>query len=190
MKLIVGLGTPGRKYENTRHNIGFEVIHELARRFHADPARDRFSGRQSEANFQGERVLLLCPETYMNLSGRSVGEAMSFYKLPLEDLLVVCDDFNLPLGRIRLRPKGSAGGQKGLNDIIKRMGSSEIPRLRLGIGPPPEKWDVADFVLSRFTKSEAETVQDSIRRAADAAEVWQKLGIQESMNQYNSSVGP
>jgi len=125
----------------------------------------------------------------MNLSGTCVQEAQAFYKTPLEDLLVICDDMNLPLGRLRLRAKGSSGGQKGLEDIIRRLGSEEFPRLRIGIGQAPEGWDWADFVLSKFSKEEASEIEPAVGRAADAALDWAREGIEISMSRYNSGTG-
>ena len=132
-------------------------------------------------------VLLLCPHTYMNNSGQSVLAARDFYKLPDEDLLIVCDDFNLPLAKLRFRAKGSSGGQKGLQDIIRRLGTEAFARLRIGIGPPAEGWNVADFVLSKFTDDENSVIAEAISRAADASAVWVREGIGYCMNQYNAS---
>jgi PTH1 family peptidyl-tRNA hydrolase len=186
VKLIVGLGNPGRKYEGTRHNVGFVVLNELARRHSAARPKSNFQGEITEAQIAGERTLMLWPQTFMNLSGASALAARDFYKLAEDELLVVCDDFNLPLGKLRLRPSGSAGGQKGLSDIVTRLGSEAVPRLRIGVGPLPENWDPADFVLSRFTKEETPEMEAAIVRAADAVEDWIKLGIDESMNKYNA----
>jgi PTH1 family peptidyl-tRNA hydrolase len=185
MKLIVGLGTPGKKYEKTRHNVGFEVLDIVAQRNGAEAAKEKFDGRLAEATIAGERTLLLWPHTLMNRSGRSVAGAAGFYQLPLSDVLVVCDDFNLPLGKLRFRGGGSAGGQKGLNDIIDRLGAEELARLRVGIGPLPEAWDSADFVLSRFGAAERETIDDAMLRAADGVECWVKDGIAVAMNRFN-----
>lgn len=185
MKLVVGLGNPGKKYEQTRHNIGFEALAEFARRRLADPPRAKFAGALSEANMLGEKILLLMPHTLMNRSGRSVGEAVDFYKIEAADVLTVCDDFHLPLGELRLRPRGSDGGQKGLADIHRRLGTTDVPRLRIGIGPTPEGWDAADFVLGRFTKEERPRVDEQVGRAAEAIEAWITEGIQAAMNRYN-----
>ena len=185
MKLIVGLGTLGRKYDQTRHNVGFEVLDRLAGRFGDGAAKDKFDGRLMESRIGDERVLLLWPHTFMNRSGQSVGPAVDFYKLELADLLVVCDDFNLPLGKLRFRREGSAGGQNGLADIIRRLGTEEFSRLRVGIGPVPDSWDAADFVLGKFAASEKETVNEVIRRADDGAECWVTEGIAASMNRFN-----
>jgi len=187
MKLVVGLGNPGRKYEETRHNVGFRVVAELARRMNAPQAREKFDAKYSEVQMAGERVLLLCPQTFMNRSGASVLATRDFYKLENEDILIVCDDLSLPLGRLRFRPKGSAGGQKGLNDVIQRLGGQDVPRLRIGIDPPPENWDVADFVLSKFRQDELKTIDVAIQVAADAVETWSRAGVDVCMNQYNGS---
>jgi PTH1 family peptidyl-tRNA hydrolase len=161
------------------------VIGELAGRYAPVSSRSRFKGEFAELALRGTKALLLCPQTYMNRSGASVLAARDFYKLELGDILVICDDFNLPLAKLRVRAKGSAGGQKGLEDIIRCLGD-EFPRLRLGIGPPPGNWDVSDFVLSKFTKSEAPEMALAIVRAADAAETWVADGIEVCMNQYNA----
>ena len=186
MKLIVGLGNIGRKYENTRHNVGFNVLDLVSQRNGGGSSREKFDGRTQEVTIGSEKVLLLWPHTLMNLSGRSVGAAVAFYQLPLGDLLVICDDFNLPLGKLRIRKQGSAGGQNGLNDIINRLGTQEFGRLRIGIGPVPEAWDAADFVLSRFGPSDRAIIEGAIDRAAEAVECWVVEGIEESMNRFNS----
>ncbi len=191
MKLIVGLGNPGRKYEATRHNVGFMAAQNLARRFGSGMARAKFHGETADASIAGQRVLLLCPHTYMNRSGLSVVEARDFFKLDNADVLIICDDFNLPLGRLRCRAKGSSGGQKGLQDIVRCLGSEQVPRLRIGIGSPPDGWDVADYVLSKFRSDEDECIQQAVIRAADAAVDWVREGIQVCMNRYNAdSISP
>ncbi len=186
MKLIVGLGNPGRKYVGTRHNIGFDVLAELARKYGQTTPRAKFQGEVVEAAIGGEKVLLLTPLTYMNLSGASVQPARDFYKLSNDEILVVCDDLNLPLGKLRVRRKGSAGGQKGLDDILRRLGSDEVARLRIGIGAPDEHRTAADFVLSRFSSEETEVVKQTIARAVEAAIVWVAEGAETCMNQFNA----
>jgi PTH1 family peptidyl-tRNA hydrolase len=186
MKLVVGLGNPGRKYEATRHNVGFAVLGVLARRHSAAATRFAFHAETADVQIGSERVLLLCPQTYMNRSGKSVVAARDFYKLENQDLLVVCDDFNLPLGRLRARARGSAGGQRGLEDIIRALGSEEFCRLRVGIGQPPSGRDPADYVLSRFREEEREEIELAVQRAADAVEVWVTRGIDECMNRFNA----
>jgi PTH1 family peptidyl-tRNA hydrolase len=185
MKLVVGLGNPGRKYEKTRHNIGFELINELARRHGSGLPKGKFQGEVIDASIGGEKVLLLKPHTYMNLSGNSIQPAMDFFKLELEDLLVVCDDFNLTLASLRFRAKGSAGGQKGLADTIRRLGSQEFTRLRVGIGPLPEHYDVSDFVLSKYSPEDRADIEQTILRAADAVADWIGKGVDFCMNRYN-----
>jgi len=185
MKLIVGLGNPGRRYEKTRHNVGFEVLNAVAERNAAECAKEKFSGRVASATIAGQPVLLVWPQTLMNRSGQSVAAAVGFYQLPLGDLLVVGDDFNLPLGKLRFRGSGSAGGQKGLDDIIRRLGSEEFARLRVGIGPVPDAWDPADFVLGRFTPTERAVMDDQIVQAAEGVECWVAEGIDVGMNKFN-----
>lgn len=192
MKLVVGLGNPGRKYEGTRHNVGFETVVEIARRHSQSKGKAQFDAEVADADLSGAedptvRALLLLPDTYMNRSGSSVLKARDFYKLSEEEILVVCDDFNLPLGKLRVRAKGSAGGQKGLDDIIRKLGTNQFARVRIGIGPVPRRWDAADFVLGKFTKTEREEMKFAIPRAADAAVHWARNGIESCMNRYNAS---
>ena len=185
MKLVVGLGNPGRRYEGTRHNVGFAVLAELARKFASSRPKAKFHAEVVEADLDGNRALLLSPLTYMNNSGLSVQAAKSFYKIPEGDLLVVCDDLNLPVAKLRFRAKGSAGGQKGLDDITRRLATENFSRLRIGIGSPPENWDWADYVLSKFSKREIPDVEEAVGRAADAVAVWVREGAESCMNQYN-----
>jgi PTH1 family peptidyl-tRNA hydrolase len=187
MKLIVGLGNPGRKYQGSRHNIGFEVVIELAARHQAGKFRRKFKGEISEIRLDETQALLLLPTTYMNLSGSSVLAARDFYQIPTEDLLVVCDDFQLSLAQLRFRSRGSAGGQKGLADILRRLGTQEIPRLRFGVGAPPPQWDVADYVLSKFRDEELDGVVAAVKRAAVGVEEWVQSGIEYCMNHYNAA---
>ena len=185
MKLVVGLGNPGRRYEGTRHNIGFIVVGQLAKKHFAGGPKARFQGETAEADLDGEKALLLTPTTYMNLSGASVLAARDFYKIPEQDLLVVCDDLNLPLAKLRVRAAGSAGGQKGLEDIICRLGTDAFTRLRIGIGAPPQGWSWSDFVLSKFTKEEIPAMEQAVARAIEAIVVWAREGVQACMNRYN-----
>jgi PTH1 family peptidyl-tRNA hydrolase len=187
MRLIVGLGNPGRKYQGTRHNIGFEVVFELAARYPAGSFRRKFKGKIKEIRLGESPALLLLPTTYMNLSGSSVLAARDFYRIPTEHLLVVCDDVNLSLAQLRFRARGSAGGQKGLADILCRLGTQDVPRLRFGVGAPPPQWDVADYVLSHFRKEEVDHVQAAIQRAAEGVEDWIRRGTEYCMNHYNTS---
>ena len=185
MKLVVGLGNPGRRYRDTRHNVGFAVLGELARRPGGGAVKSKFSGEFAEIAIAAEKVVLLSPLTLMNRSGISVQAAKAVYRIEDADLLVVCDDLNLPLGKLRLRCGGSAGGQKGLRDIALRTGSEDFPRLRIGIGAPPENWNWADYVLSKFGKEEKPEIENALARAADAVAVWVNEGIEAAMNQFN-----
>ena len=185
MKIVAGLGNPGPRYLGTRHNAGFEVLDELARRWRCEFGFDRhFEAAICEAQRGPERVWLLKPQTFMNLSGRSVAAALRFYKLAPADLLVVCDDLDLPVGKIRLRTNGSSGGQKGLADVIRSAGTDEIPRLRLGIGKVDPS-AMVDYVLSRFDPQERVEMDAAVKRAADAVECWIGRGIDAAMNEFN-----
>lgn len=186
MKLIVGLGNPGRKYNGTRHNVGFDVLACLAQRYDVGRPKAKFNGEVAETVIKNQKTILLSPLTYMNLSGQSVRAAVDFYKLPLTDLLVICDDINLDVARLRFRPSGSAGGQNGLKDIIQRLGSQSFARLRVGVGRPPPHWEAADFVLGKFSSDELPDIESGITRAASAAETWVEQGIQPAMNQFNA----
>lgn len=185
MKMMVGLGNPGQKYVGTRHNIGFDVIGEVAKRHVAPLPRAKFESEYTEIQIGQEKVILLCPLTYMNLSGNGVSQAAGFFKIKPSDIIVVCDDFNLNLERIRFRPAGSAGGQNGLDDIIKKLGTQGFPRLRVGIGPVPEKWNPADFVLGKFSSEEINQLKPVVDRCVRGLEEWVKSGIQHCMTQYN-----
>jgi PTH1 family peptidyl-tRNA hydrolase len=185
VKLLAGLGNPGRSYEGTRHNVGFEVLDILSRRAGGPVRRGRFQGDTAQVTIRGGPVLLLWPLTWMNLSGASVLAARDFYKIESSDILVICDDFQLPTTTIRLRPSGSAGGQNGLADILARLGSTQVPRLRVGVGPLEAGWKSADFVLGRFPKSERATIDALLEKAADAVEEWVAVGIESAMNRYN-----
>ena len=185
MKLVVGLGNPGRKYEGTRHNVGFAVLAELAKKFAAGRPKEKFHGELVEAELGGEKLLMLRPLCYMNNSGTSVLAARDYFSLANEDLLVVCDDLNLPLARLRFRPGGSAGGHKGLLDIIAKLGTEDVPRLRIGIDSPPEHWDATDFVLGRFTEAEKPEIAQAVGSAADAVADWARQGIPFCRKRYN-----
>ena len=189
MKLIAGLGNPGEKYRRTRHNIGYLVLSELAVRYAAgNRPKAKFHGDLLDIrDKQGNQVILLCPTTYMNESGTSVYEALRFYKIQFEDLLVVSDDLNLPFGQLRLRSEGSGGGQKGLADIIRKLGTEKFSRLRVGIGSPPGRIDAADYVLMNFTEKEQTELPFILKEAADAVECFLAFGITEAMNRFNKS---
>ena len=194
MKIVVGLGNPGDKYDGTRHNVGFDVLAELSRRGGAGKPKLRFEAMVAEILCGAEKVLLVAPQTFMNLSGRSVQQCIRFFQAALSDALVVCDDLNLKAGQLRLRPSGSAGGQKGLQSILTCLGSEAVARLRIGVGRPPAGMDAADYVLSRFRKDELEPLDRAIERAASAVEVWVRDGVATAMNEFNGEadggVGP
>jgi peptidyl-tRNA hydrolase, PTH1 family len=183
-KLVVGLGNPGSKYEGTRHNIGFEVIDRLAQGGSGAPFSRKFDGQLAETEIDFHKILLLKPQTFMNLSGRSVRQAAQFYKLDLADLLVVCDDLSLPLGKLRLRAGGADGGQKGLRDIAAQLGSEQFPRLRIGLGERGTV-DASDFVLTRFRSVERPIIDDALISASQAVAVWGTQGIAAAMNRFN-----
>ncbi len=186
MKLVVGLGNPGSKYEGTRHNIGFELVDRLASGGSGAKFARKFEGQVAEVEIDYRRTLLLKPETFMNLSGRSVIAAVRFYKIDRADLLVICDDLNLPLGKLRLRGGGSDGGQKGLRDITAQLGSDDYARLRVGIGEKGEA-DATDHVLGRFRTSERAVVEDALITCSQAVAVWVGQGLEPAMNRFNGS---
>ncbi|QDV11618.1 Peptidyl-tRNA hydrolase [Rosistilla oblonga] len=187
MKLIVGLGNPGIRYAHTRHNIGFMAAAKFAQQIGASETRNRFDGEVAEGQVAGTKAIVLCPSTYMNASGGSVRKAVGFYKIDPADVLVICDDFNLALGRLRVRAKGSSGGQKGLADIIRLLGTEEVPRLRIGISPPPAGWNIPDYVLSKFRSDEEVDVERVTDRAAQAAHDFVRHDVAFCMNAYNGT---
>jgi PTH1 family peptidyl-tRNA hydrolase len=189
MKIIIGLGNPESRFERTRHNVGFEVVERLGRRWAPGQTwRYDFHSLLLELRHAQEPILLVKPQTYMNRSGLAVAELVQYYQLPLHHLLVICDDLNLPLGQLRLRAQGTHGGHKGLLDIQQRLGTTQYPRLRIGIGSPPAGWDAADFVLGRFRPEERAVIEPALERAADAVVVWLEQGIEAAMNRYNVRV--
>ena len=185
MKLVVGLGNPGTRYQGTRHNIGYMVLSEVASRFPKEKPKARFHGDFLNVHLGSNQLLLLCPTTYMNRSGLSVAEAVKFYKIEPTDLLVACDDLNLPFGKLRIRADGSDGGQKGLANVIRMVGTEAVPRLRVGIGSPPGQMDAADYVLMNFTEKERPELLVVLKQAADAVLHWAVNGIQQAMNKFN-----
>jgi PTH1 family peptidyl-tRNA hydrolase len=189
MKIIVGLGNPGTKYTGTRHNIGFEVIDYLAAGPGCSPFREKFEAFVAEMKEGEETILLVKPLTFMNLSGRAVRAILDFYKLPVEQVLIVCDDFNLPLGKLRVRTKGSHGGQNGLRNIQEQLGTDAYARLRIGVGQPTPG-DAVDFVLSKFKPGERAATEEAIANAAQAALVWVRQGVEACMNRFNGSEDP
>jgi PTH1 family peptidyl-tRNA hydrolase len=185
-KVIVGLGNPGSRYAQTRHNVGFAVVELLAAGLRVDRFQDRFQAEVADVREHEQRVLLVKPETFMNLSGRCVRQVVDFYQVPLENLLVICDDVNLPLGKLRFRARGSHGGHNGLRDIQSHLGTAEYPRLRIGVGTPAGGGEeLIDHVLSRFKPGERAVIEEALQLAAEAVFVWLREGIQTCMNTYN-----
>ncbi len=186
MKLIAGLGNPGRQYADSRHNVGFLVVDELVRRWRSDPPRfeARVQGELGRVERGGQTVLLLKPMTYMNLSGQSVSAAWRYYKLAQPDVLVIYDDLDLPVGQLRVRAGGSAGGHKGLADVLRHFGSEQVARVRIGIGKV-DRTATVEHVLGRFAPGERDTIQAALGQAADAAECWLDEGIDAAMNRFN-----
>lgn len=187
--MVVGLGNPGSQYVGTRHNVGFDVIDAVSAARGGGSARKKFNGEVCEIVVGAERVMLLKPLTFMNLSGGSVLAARDFHKLAAEDVLVICDDMNLPLGRLRVRANGSAGGQKGLADIIQRLGTDAVPRLRLGVGQPAAGRDAVGHVLGKFAPDEKPAVEAAVAKATAATIEWIERGIVNCMNKYNVDEG-
>jgi len=184
LKVVVGLGNPGNKYHGTRHNVGFAVVDALAESPRAGRFQSRFDAEVAEVIEDAIKVLLVKPQTFMNLSGRCVRQIVDFYQLPLEDLLIVCDDINLPLGKLRARARGTHGGHNGLRDIQNHLGSTEYARLRLGVDAPNED-ETIGHVLGRFRPSEKAVIEDAQAVAVQAVDVWLNKGIDACMNQYN-----
>ena len=188
MYIIAGLGNPGKKYEGTRHNIGWQVMDELADKHRIRIMESRFKGLVGKGVIGGEKVLLLKPLTYMNLSGESIGEAVRFYKIDeTSRLIVVSDDISLDVGQLRMRKKGSAGGHNGLKNIISHLGSEEFMRIRIGVGDKPAGSDLVDYVLGSFSKEEKKILDETKRNAVLAIEMIISDGIDKEMNLYNTT---
>ena len=183
--IITGLGNPGREYRETRHNIGFMLVDHLAQQLGVSFSRLESKTLVTKGEYQGRRLVLAKPQTYMNLSGSAVGSLVRFYKVPLQNLLVAYDDVDLPLGTIRLRAGGGSAGQKGMGSIIERLGTQDFPRLRLGIGRPPGRMEAAAYVLQPFRKDEVELLPELLERAVAAVLVFVTSGLETAMNQYN-----
>ncbi|MDU5722675.1 MAG: aminoacyl-tRNA hydrolase [Clostridium butyricum] len=183
MFLIVGLGNPGSQYEDTRHNIGFKVVDNIAKEYNIEINRQKFKGMCGEGFINGEKVILLKPTTYMNLSGESVREVVDFYKLSNDDVLVIYDDISLDVGRLRIREKGSAGGHNGIKSIIAHLGTDIFPRIKVGVGQP--NVDLVNYVLGKFTKEEMEVLNESIDASTKAAKEIISNDVKTAMNIYN-----
>ncbi len=185
MYIIAGLGNPDGRYENTRHNVGFEVIDILADRIGICADEKKHRALCGRGVLEGQKVILLKPQTYMNLSGESVRAAADFYKAEPENIIVVYDDISLEPGQLRIRGKGSAGGHNGIKNIIAHLGTQEFPRVKVGIGEKPKGMDLADYVLSHFSQGERETMREAYKEAAEAVAVMVGQGIDEAMNRFN-----
>ena len=183
--LIAGLGNIGAEYANTRHNAGFIALDRIAAQLHVEPRTARFHALCAEAVVKGQKILLLKPQTYMNASGEAVQAAASFYKLPPEKILVFSDDVNLDIGRTRIRTSGSDGGQKGLRSIISCLGTDAFPRMRIGVGHKPDGWEMADWVLSKFSPAEREAVDQAAGKCANALPLILRGEMQAAMGAYN-----
>jgi len=186
MKLVVGLGNPGKKYDGTRHNVGFAVVDGLASGPKVGAFASRFDADIAEWREGTDKILLMKPQTFMNLSGRAVRQAVDFYQLESIDLLVICDDMALPLGRLRFRARGTHGGHNGLRDIQQHFGTTEYSRLRIGVDVPEGERDAIDHVLGKFRPTEKPVIADAISLAMQAVAMWVDQGIQKCMNQYNA----
>ena len=187
MKMIIGLGNPGKQYENTRHNVGFHVIDELADRMNAPAGQMKFNGAYTVIHRPEGKVMLVKPLTYMNLSGECVGPLMDYFDVDLEDIVVLYDDLDLAPGKLRLRQKGSAGGHNGMKSLIAHLGSDTFNRIRIGVGRPINGMKVSDYVLSNFTKDEQPLLEDMVKKSASACIDWLDRPFLDVMNNYNGS---
>ncbi len=183
--VIAGLGNPGSRYDNTRHNVGFDAIDLLSDRYGIKVSKLKHKALIGDGTIKNERVLLVKPQTFMNLSGESIRDIAEWYKIPPERLVIIYDDVDLPLGKIRVRPGGSSGTHNGMRSVIYQLQNDEFPRVRIGIDKAPEGWELADFVLSKFSASERRIINDSISNAADAAAAIVTSGVSTAMNLYN-----
>lgn len=185
MKLFIGLGNPGKQYDQTRHNIGFEVIDHLSNEWNIKLDQSKFKGIYGVGYVNGEKVFLLKPLTYMNLSGESIRPLMDYFNISIEDIVVIYDDLDLPVGKLRLREKGSAGGHNGIKSSIAHLGTQEFKRIRVGVGRPTNGLSISDYVLSRFTKEEQETMNLIVKKCGEACIDWLKDPFLQVMNRYN-----
>ena len=183
--IVAGLGNPGVRYLNNRHNVGFNTVDVLARKLDISVRQLKFKALVGEGRIGDNRILLMKPQTYMNSSGESIRDAVEWYKIPLENLIVIYDDIDLPLGVLRIRPKGSAGSHNGMKSIIYLLQRDDFPRIRIGIGKQPEHMDLADYVTGKFTKEEIPIITEAAKKAAQAAQEIIMKGIASAMNKYN-----
>ena len=187
MYIIAGLGNPTREYEKTRHNVGFDTIDVLADKLNTSVDEKKFKGLYGRGIIAGEKVILLKPQTFMNLSGESVREAADFYKVDPEHIIVIYDDISLDVGQLRIRKKGSAGGHNGIKNIIAHLGTQEFPRIRIGVGEKPARMDLADYVLGHFSKEEKERMEQAFKDGAAAAVAMMNDGVDTAMNRFNGA---
>lgn len=185
MYIIAGLGNPTKEYDKTRHNVGFAVIDELARRHNIDVSERKHHAFCGKGIIEGQKVILIKPQTFMNLSGESLRAATDYYKIPLTDLIVIYDDISLPPGQLRIRLKGSAGGHNGIKNIIAHLGTQEFPRIKVGVGEKPPRMDLKDYVLSHFSKGEQELMDEAFQEAAQAVAMMIHDGADSAMNHFN-----
>lgn len=189
MYLIVGLGNPDKKYEYTRHNVGFDVIDELAEKYNISISEKKHKALLGKGVIEGQKVVLAKPQTYMNLSGESIVELVHYYKIdPETEMIVIYDDISFAPGNLRIRQSGSAGGHNGIKNIIKCLGTQEFMRIKVGVGEKPKNWDLADFVLGHFSKEERENLEDAIGRAMEAVGYMINGDVAKAMNEYNKKV--
>ncbi|MHC1749013.1 MAG: aminoacyl-tRNA hydrolase [Cellulosilyticaceae bacterium] len=188
MKLIVGLGNPGNKYASTRHNVGFEAIDVMADLCNISVTRNKFKALVGEGTIGNEKVVLMKPQTYMNLSGESVGEAATWYKIAPDDIIIIYDDVSLEAGQIRIRKTGSAGGHNGIKSIIAHLGVQTFPRIKIGVGEKPDGWDLADHVLGKFSQEEMKELVPRLKDVAKAVELMIEKDTDTAMNMYNSKL--
>jgi len=182
--IVVGLGNPGKRYENTRHNVGFDAIDLLSNKYNIKVTKLKHKALWGEGTINGERVILAKPQTFMNLSGESVREIIEWYKVPMSNIILVYDDVDLAIDKIRIRSKGSSGTHNGMKSVLYHIQSEEFPRVRIGIGRPPEGWDLADFVLSKFG-DDRKIINESIQKSVEAVETIIMSGVETAMNKYN-----
>lgn len=188
--VVVGLGNPGGKYEGTKHNVGFDVIDRLAKKYNIDVTKFKNKAFVGDGKINGQRVLLVKPQTFMNLSGESVREIVNFYKIPQENFIVIFDDTSLPIGQLRIREKGSHGGHNGIKNIIAQMGTDVFWRIKMGIGEKPNGWDLADYVLAKFAPDDLPMMEQGLDKGVLAVELILEKGFQSAMNTMNKKPKP
>lgn len=186
MYLIAGLGNPTKEYDKTRHNVGFSVIDVLADKYRIDVSEKKHKGLCGRGAIEGQKVILVKPQTFMNLSGECIREVADYYKIEMEDVIIIYDDISLEPGQLRIRLKGSAGGHNGIKNIIAHLGTQEFPRIKVGVGAKPPRMDLADYVLSRFAKEEQPLMEDAFKEAAEAAVMMMTDGAEKAMNHFNT----